>query len=417
MIDYKKYVTEMAYNAKKAARELAILDTNKKNQVLACLAQKLEANRSAIKLENAKDMEVGKLSGLSESLLDRLLLNDKRIDSMINGIHAVAALPDPVGEVIEANTRPNGIEITKKRVPLGVIAMIYESRPNVTIEAGILCLKSGNASILRGGKEAIHSNLILGSLLQDALREQNLNPHMVQVFAITEREAVTEMLLLRDLIDIVIPRGGEGLIKFVSEHSLIPIIKHDKGVCSVFVNHDATLEMAQAIVINAKVQRPGVCNALENLYIHEEFPYIKELLGAIAREKVELRLFEKAHEYYPAGIKINDLKEFSVEYLDLILAVKLVKDMDEAVRLITEYGSGHSDAIITEGYHDARQFLSQVNSAAVYVNASTRFTDGEEFGYGAEIGISTSKLHARGPMGLRELTSYKFVIMGKGQIR
>jgi len=416
-MDLRTYVEGLAKKAKQAARQLSGLCAHDKNRILQSITRQIEQNRETLKSENAKDMEGGRQSGLSSALLDRLLLNDKRINGMIESLETVIKLDDPVGEIFESRRLSNGAFAGKKRIPLGVVGMIYESRPNVAIEAASLCIKSGNAVILRGGKEAAYSNAYLGDLIQKGIAEAGFNADMVSMIRVPERETVLHLIQAKGLVDVVIPRGGEGLIQFVSENALIPVIKHDKGVCSLFINHDAKKDMAEAIAINAKVQRPGVCNAIENLYIHESYPYAKELIQALMKEKVEIRAYGEAVSLN-AGIKpLADLSEFSEEYQDLIISVKLVSGVDEAVTLIETYGSGHSDAIITESYSDAEKFLNSVSSAAVYVNASTRFTDGAEFGMGAEIGISTNRLHARGPMGLKELCTYKFVVYGSGQIR
>lgn len=416
-MDLKNYVNDLARNIRKGASSLVSLPAGEKNKILTEIAKQLDENRALIQSENAKDMEAGKERGLSSAMLDRLLLNDARIDGMIESLHSVATLPDPVGEMYDQQKLPNGLTVGKQRMPLGVIGMVYESRPNVTVEAASLCIKSGNGILLRGGSEAIHSNKVLGKLIHQGIESAGYDAAMVGLIEVTDREAVMHMLKAEGLIDVMIPRGGEGLIKFVSENSLVPVIKHDKGVCSLFVNHDAKPEMAEAIAVNAKVQRPGVCNAIENIYIHKDYPYKKELLDALAKEGVKIKTYKELHDIYPESEKVNDISEFSVEYLDLIISAKLVESVDEAAEMINTYGSGHSEAIVSEGYTDVMTFLNTVGSAAVYANASTRFTDGFEFGLGAEIGISTNMLHARGPVGLRELTTYKYVILGQGQIR
>ncbi len=416
-------IREMAKIAQTGALELATTPTQKKNAVLATLAELLRGNCDALLLENAKDLEAGKEAGLSQSLLERLTLSPERIEAMAEGTLQVMALPDPVGEELERSERPNGLEIRKVRVPIGVIGIIYESRPNVTIDCGALCLKSGNASILRGGKEAFHTNRALASLIQDALFEHGVNRSCVQFVATTDREALNTLLKCDNSVDCIIPRGGEGLIRFVAENSHIPVIKHYKGVCCVYVDREADAEMAEKIVVNAKVQRPSVCNAAENLFLHEEAA--KEMLPRIARAlagaEVELRLDEPAREILNGteGLRWSPATEedFHTEYLDLILAVKIVPSLQAAVDAVNRYGSSHSDAIVTESEEAAKVFLNGVDSATVYWNASTRFTDGFEFGLGAEIGISTDKLHARGPMGLRELTTYKYQIFGSGQLK
>ena len=416
-MDFKKYLHDIADKSRNAFYQLQSLKTGQKNLILKNIAQKLEKNRVFIQSENLKDMENAKKNNLSTALLDRLLLNDKRIDGMIESLNAVIALDDPVGEITESRKNNAGLLIAKQRIPIGVIGMVYESRPNVAIEASSLSIKSGNAIILRGGSEAIHSNKALGKLIHEGIKESGFDENMVAMIDITDREVVNEMIKAEKKIDLIIPRGGESLIRFVVQNSLIPVIKHDKGVCSVFVNDDAKKEMAEAIAVNAKVQRPGVCNAIENLYLHKDYPYKKEILKALTDQGVKLKAYQEAADYSELAERIDDINEFSVEYLDLILSVKIVDSLDEAVDMIRKYGSEHSDAIITERYQDAMKFLNTVNSSSVYVNASTRFTDGFEFGLGGEIGISTNKLHARGPMALKELTTYKYIIMGEGQIR
>jgi glutamate-5-semialdehyde dehydrogenase len=416
-MEVKNIMLELAKKVKKASSQLAALSPKDKNRILQKIAEKLEANRELIQSENAKDMKNGKEKGLSSALLDRLLLNDKRIDGMIESLHAVVNLPDPVGEEFDQKKLANGLTIAKKRMPLGVIGMIFESRPNVTVEAASLTLKSGNGIVLRGGSEAIHSNTALGRLIGDAIEESGYDRNMVGVVQTTDREAVGVMLKAEGLIDVIIPRGGEGLIKFVSENSTLPVIKHDKGVCSLFVNADASREMAESIAVNAKVQRPGVCNSIENLYLHKDYPFKREILETLAGEGVKVKVYGELGEVYPEGEKVMNINEFNVEYLDLIISGKIVDSVEEAVEMINTYGSGHSDSIVSENYFDILKFLNNVGSAAVYANASTRFTDGFEFGLGAEIGISTNKLHARGPVGLQELTTYKYVILGEGQIR
>lgn len=416
-MDIQKYIAELTGKTKKASEELSVLKTAKKNELLQKIGLKIAQKRDEIKEENAKDMEAGAKKGLSAALLDRLLLNDKRIDGMIESLASVIKLSDPVGEGYDQQVLPNGLMIGKRRIPLGVIGMIYESRPNVTIEASSLAIKSGNAIILRGGSEAIHSNRVLGKMIREALAECGVNPDIVGIVDVTDREAVNYLLKAVGFVDVMIARGGEELIRFVTQNSQIPVIKHDKGVCSLFMNYDAQKQMAIDIAINAKTQRPGVCNAIENIYFHKDFAYKKEVLEALSQKGVEIRIYGDAASLHPNAVRFEDLKELGVEYLDLILSVKVVDSMDEAIQLIKKYGSEHSDAILTENYSDALEFLNRVNSSAVYVNASTRFTDGFEMGLGAEIGISTNKLHARGPMGLKELTTYKYVIMGEGQIR
>ncbi|HMO05497.1 MAG TPA: glutamate-5-semialdehyde dehydrogenase [Kiritimatiellia bacterium] len=418
MSDVHNQMTAMADHAVKASRALARLTARKKNSILEAMAEELDLRRTAIKEANARDMEAGRQAGLSQALLDRLLLNDARIDAMIKGIRDIIVLKDPVGEKISRWTRPNGIEIVKVRVPIGVIAIIYESRPNVTCDSSVLCFKTSNAVIMRGGKEAIHSNAAIAAALQEGGAKKGMPEHAIQLVATTDRDAIRELVQMVGKIDLAIPRGGEGLIHAVTEHARIPVIKHYKGVCHVYVDDAADLAMALDITDNAKCQRPGVCNAIETLLVHEKvaadfLPRMAERLGA---KGVELRGDEAARAIVPA-MKTATEEDWYAEYLDLILAVRVVKSLDEAIAHIDTYGSHHSDAIISENEAHQKAFSQQVDSAAVYVNASTRFTDGGEFGMGAEIGISTDKLHARGPMGLEELTTYKYVIHGTGQIR
>ncbi len=418
MSDVHNQMTAMADRAVKASRALARLTARKKNSILEAMAEELDLRRAAIKEANAQDMEAGRQAGLSQALLDRLLLNDARIDAMIKGIRDIIILKDPVGEKISRWTRPNGIEIVKVRVPIGVIAIIYESRPNVTCDSSVLCFKTSNAVIMRGGKEAIHSNAAIATALQEGGAKKGMPEHAIQLVATTDRNAIRELVQMVGKIDLAIPRGGEGLIHAVTEHARIPVIKHYKGVCHVYVDEAADLAMALDITDNAKCQRPGVCNAIETLLVHEKvaadfLPRMAERLGA---KGVELRGDDAARAIVPA-MKTATEDDWYAEYLDLILAVRVVKSLDEAIAHIDTYGSHHSDAIITDNEAHQKAFTQQVDSAAVYVNASTRFTDGGEFGMGAEIGISTDKLHARGPMGLEELTTYKYVIHGTGQIR
>jgi glutamate-5-semialdehyde dehydrogenase len=351
-------------------------------------------------------------------MLDRLALSEKVINSMVQGLREVAALPDPVGQVEQMKRRPSGITVGRMRVPLGVVGMIYESRPNVTIDAAALCLKAGNAVLLRGGSEAIHSNLALAGVLQEALAAEGLDPACVQVIPFTDREAVNVLLVQEESIDLIIPRGGEGLIRFVAENSRIPVLKHYKGVCHVYVDQDADIDMAVRICINGKVQRPGVCNALEGLLVHRGIaPSLLPAMAAALREAgVELRGCPRSKAIVPEMTAAAD-GDWGTEFLDLILAVKVVDSMDEAMRYIEQYGSQHTEVIVTRSYANAQRFLREVDASAVMVNASTRFNDGGQFGLGAEIGISTTKLHAYGPMGLEELTTRKFIVYGDGEVR
>jgi len=388
---------ELAERSRDASRALAKLDTAAKNKLLLAMADSIERRAGQIKDENAKDLEAGK--GLAPAMRDRLKLDDKRIADIANGVREVAGLPDPVGKTINEWTRPNGIRIRKVRVPIGVILIIYESRPNVTADAACLCFKTGNAVILRGGSEAIHSNLAIA----EAMNVPGLPADSIVVVPTTDRAAIDELLKLDELIQLCIPRGGEGLIRAVTEKSRIPVIKHYKGICHVYVDRDADLDMAERIVINAKCQRPGVCNAIETLLI--DGPLAGSFLP-----RIEKALTDR-------GVEIRRDADWQTEYLDLIIALRVVNGVGEAIDHITKYGSAHSDAIVTKNQATAEKFLHEVDSSSVFWNASTRLADGGQYGFGAEIGISTDKLHARGPMGLEELTSYKFVVVGNGQLR
>lgn len=413
-----KIIKQLAAETRKASRQVAALSTEHKNRVLLGMAESLLRQRKYIQQENEKDLASGREKGISSAMLDRLTLSDKVIEGMVGGIHEIIALPDPVGEISEMNKRPSGITVGRMRIPLGVIGMIYESRPNVTVDAAVLCLKAGNAVVLRGGSEAIHSNLALGKILQEALMAEGISGAAVQVIPMTDREAVNVMLGLEEDIDLIIPRGGEGLIRFVAQNSRIPVLKHYKGVCHIFVDKDADFTMAEEIVFNSKVQRPGVCNALETLLVHREAAeaFLPLLYARLSKAGVELRCCPVARAIIPASIAAVE-SDWGMEYLELILSVKVVDDMDAAMAHIVAYGSNHTEAIITSNYANAQRFLREVDSSSVMVNASTRFSDGGQYGLGAEIGISTTKLHAYGPMGLKELTTKKFIVYGDGQIR
>jgi len=417
-MNIQQHVQEKTQAAKRASYKLSTLSTQIKNDALCGMAKSIEQHADLIQLENAKDLKAGKEKDLSAAMLDRLTLTEKRIADMAAGLREVAALPDPVGAIERMVRRPNGLQIGKMRVPIGVIGFIYESRPNVTADSTALCLKSGNAILLRGGSEAIHSNLCLARLLSDAAQTAGVPEGAVALIETTDRAAVTEMLHARGLVDLIIPRGGKGLIRTVVENSLIPVIKHYEGVCHVYVDDEADLDMAERIVFNAKVQRPGVCNAMETLLIHSDVAdiLIPGLFGQLTQAGVELRGCERTREIAPEIAEATE-KDWRTEYLDLILSVKIVDSLEEAMAHINTYGSAHTDAIVTENYFTARRFVGGVDSSSVMVNASTRFSDGGEYGLGAEIGISTDKLHARGPMGLEELTTYKWVVFGDGQIR
>ncbi len=417
-MDIQQHVREKAQAAKRASYKLSTLSTQVKNDALFGMAESIEQHADLIQLENTKDLEAGKGKGLSSAMLDRLTLTEKRISDMAAGLRDVAALPDPVGSIERMVRRPNGLQIGKMRVPIGVIGFIYESRPNVTADSTALCLKSGNAILLRGGSEAIHSNLCLAKLLSDAAQSAGVPVGAIALIETTDRAAVTEMLHAQGLVDLIIPRGGKGLIRAVVENSLIPVIKHYEGVCHVYVDEEADLDMAEKIAFNAKIQRPGVCNALETLLIHSEVAdiLIPGLFGQLTQAGVELRGCERTRQIAPEIAAATEA-DWRTEYLDLILSVKVVDSLEEAMEHINTYGSAHTDAIVTENYFAARTFVGGVDSSSVMVNASTRFSDGGEYGLGAEIGISTDKLHARGPMGLEELTTYKWVVYGEGQIR
>ena len=411
-------VQKMAVEAKGAARVMAALSSEVKDRALAAMADRLTAEKATIQRENEKDLRAGRENGLSSAMLDRLTLSDKVIDSMVAGLREVAALADPVGEIGDMRRRPNGLLVGRMRVPLGVIGMIYESRPNVTVDAAALCLKAGNAILLRGGSEAIHSNLALAGILQGVLEAEGIAPAAVQVIPTVDRQAVNVMLRLEEQIDLIIPRGGEGLIRFVAENSRIPVLKHYKGVCHVFVDAEADLAMAADIVMNAKVQRPGVCNALETLLVHRDAAAdFLPLVGKRLREAgVEIRGCAATRKILP-DCRAAEAGDWPAEYLELVLAVKVVADLDEALDHIAAFGSQHTESIITTNYANAQRFIREVDSSSVMVNASTRFADGGQYGLGAEIGISTTKLHAYGPMGLKELTTKKFIVYGDGQIR
>jgi len=414
----KEQVVQMSRGAKSASEVLANLSSKKKDEALQKMSFLIQENRERIKEENKKDIEKAKIKGLSSAFIDRLTLNEKRIQQLSFSLEEIVKLEDPIGKVKNLRRRPNGLLIGKLTVPLGVIGIIYESRPNVTVEAAGLCFKSGNSVILKGGSEAINSNAVLADTLRQALEDLNLPRNSIQLIRTTSREAVRELLKLNEYIDVIIPRGGESLIQAVTENSTIPVIKHYKGVCHTFVDEEADLKMAEEICFNAKVQRPGVCNAMETLLVDKRVAkqFLLKMVERFKQAGVEIRGDELTQSIVK-GIEKATEEDWFCEYLDLILSVKVVDGIKEAIYHINHYGSGHSDAIVTQNYSKARKFLSEVDSAAVYVNASTRFTDGGEFGLGAEIGISTQKLHARGPMGVAELTSYKFIILGEGQIR
>jgi glutamate-5-semialdehyde dehydrogenase len=414
----KTLVENISRKAQAASRGLATLSGRTKNDILQDVADLLSTRKAAIQSENNKDVRAGEEKGLSAAMLDRLTISDKVIESMRTGLYEVIALPDPVGEIARLSRRPNDLMVGKMRVPLGVIGMIYESRPNVTIDAAALCLKAGNSIILRGGSEAINSNIILAEILQEALQKKDVNPDSVQVIPTTDRQAVNHLLKQEGCVDLIIPRGGESLIRFVSQNSQIPVLKHYKGVCHIYVDKDADLSMATPIIINSKVQRPGVCNALEGLLVHKEVAdtYLPAITGELQRAGVFLLGCADTVAICP-GVEPAEEQDWGSEFLDLKLCVKVVDSMDTAMDYIARYGSKHTETIVTENYTMANRFLAKVDASAVMVNASTRFNDGGELGLGAEIGISTTKLHAYGPMGLEELTTQKFVVYGTGQVR
>lgn len=412
------YLENIGINAKEAAKTLSVASSDVKNKALAKIADSLEANARQIIKANELDIENGRNAGLAESMLDRLMLNADRISKIASAIREIIALDDPVGKTISGTTRPNGMRISKVTVPLGVIAVIYEARPNVTVDAAALCLKSGNTVILRGGKEAVNSNTAIAKVMRQALKDAGLDENCIQLIEKTDRETATALMKLNKYVDVLIPRGGGGLIRSVVENATVPVIRTGEGNCHIYIDKDADIDMAAEIVFNAKTSRVSVCNACESLLVHKDIAQfaliaIKEQLD---KKNVVIIGDEAVQEILPDVVPATD-EDWAKEYLDYKISVKVVNDIDEAIAHIAEYSTDHSESIITENYHAAEKFISQVNSSAVYVNASTRFTDGGEFGFGAEIGISNQKLHVRGPVGLPELTSYKYIIRGNGQIR
>jgi glutamate-5-semialdehyde dehydrogenase len=411
-------IETLAKRARSASLVLASASTKQKNEALQHIAEGLESNRKLLTIENQKDLDAAKENGLSEAMVDRLRLTHERIDGMAKGLRELIELPDPVGVLIEEKERPNGLKIRKVRVPIGVIGIIYESRPNVTIDCAGLCIKSGNASILRGGKEAIHSNTALASIIMEALKISELPNNSVQLVPTVDRAALNHLLTLDQYIHCIIPRGGENLINFVAQNSRVPVIKHYKGVCNLFVEEEADLANAVEIAVSSKCGRPGVCNAIENLIVSEKIA--PDFLPLCAKELIakgcELRVDTKAASILcDFSTKPANEEDFAEEFLDLRLAIKIVDSLDEAISFVNQFGSGHSESILTQNKSKADQFLQEVDASSVYWNASTRYTDGFEFGLGAEIGISTDRLHARGPMGLDELCTYKYNIIGTGQ--
>ncbi len=417
-MDIKQYVTDKAKKAKAASRQLANCSTELKNNALFKMAAGLEKEATTLIAENKKDLREAEQKGLSKAMIDRLTLDPARVAAMANGLREVAALPDPVGEVLGMRRRPNGMEVGKMRVPIGLIGIIYESRPNVTADSAALCLKSGNGVLLRGGSESVHSNTAIVEVLSKAGAEAGIPENAVSFIENPDRACVMEMLKQNQYVDLIIPRGGEGLIRMVSENSTIPVIKHDKGICHVYVDSKADLTMAEELCFNAKVQRPGTCNAMETMLVHQDVAktFLPAIIIRMKKAGVEIRGCEKTITIVPDIKKATD-KDWDTEYNDLILNVKTVASMEEAMEHIALHGSQHSEAIVTGDYQNARRFQREVDASAVFVNASTRLNDGYEFGLGAEIGISTTRIHARGPMGLEELTSTKFIVFGNGQIR
>jgi glutamate-5-semialdehyde dehydrogenase len=416
--DIPGLVRKIVERAQWAARQLANLPSGVKNEALMRMAAALEAEENALTTLNARDVERAQRDGLSSAVVDRLRLTPKRISDMARGLREIAYLPDPIAEVTRLWRRPNGLEIGTMRVPLGVITFIYESRPNVTADAAGLCLKSGNAVILRGGSEAIESNLALGELLSKAAAAAGIPDGALQMIPVTDRRAIFALLKMDEFVDLVVARGGEEFIRTVVEHSRIPVIKHDKGLCHTYVDSEADLAMAAQVAFNAKVQRPSVCNAMETLLVHSAIAdrFLPSFCDQLKTAGVEVRGCPETCRLVPWAIAASD-EDWETEYLDLILSIKVVANLDAAFEHIGRYGSKLAESIITTNYHKARRFLQQVDAAAVFVNASTRFTDGNEFGFGAELGISTQKLHARGPMGLESLTSLKYIVYGDGQVR
>ncbi|HIC99774.1 MAG TPA: glutamate-5-semialdehyde dehydrogenase [Piscirickettsiaceae bacterium] len=417
MDDVNAYMEQLGYQAREASRQLRRVSTAEKNAALEAMADAIAKQRAMLQAENAKDLEAGKANGLDAALLDRLQLSDKVIDTMIEGLHQIAQLPDPVGEISDMRMRPSGIQVGKMRVPLGVVGIIYESRPNVTIDAAALCLKSGNAAILRGGSEAIYSNRALAACIRAGLTAAGLPQSSVQVVETTDRAAVGRLVQMADYVDVIIPRGGKGLIERISQEARVPVIKHLDGICHVYIDKDADVDKAIKVAFNAKTQRYGVCNAMETLLVADAMAaQVLPPLAKLYREKgVELRGCERTRAIIDA--KPASEEDWATEYLAPILSIRVVDDVDAAMDHIARYSSGHTESIITENFTTARRFLAEVDASSVMVNASTRFADGFEYGLGAEIGISTDKFHARGPVGLEGLTSQKWIVLGDGTIR
>ena len=414
----KDLMIAMLKAARHAAAKLAVADTDRKNKALAAIADAVRRRGAEILVENTKDVDAAREAGRPAALVDRLTLTPERLEDIARATEEIIALPDPVGEIHDMHSRPNGLRVARMRLPLGVIGIVFESRPNVIVDAGALCLKSGNAVVLRGGSEAVHSNRVLGAIVGDALESAGLPRAAVQVIGDPDREMVLHLLQARGLVDLVIPRGGEGLIRFVDENARVPLVLHYKGVCHVYVDKDGDLTKALPIIENGKVQRPGVCNAVETVLLHREIAtvFLPAMSDRLTELGVALRGCTQSRDIVPALDEATDV-DWETEYLDLVLSIKVVGDLDEAMDHIAAFGSGHSETIVTENYTTAGRFLREVGSSCVLVNASTRFNDGGQLGLGAEIGISTTKLHAYGPMGLAELTTSKFIVLGTGQIR
>jgi glutamate-5-semialdehyde dehydrogenase len=417
-VDIQQYMNDVGQRARAAARRVARASTGKKNAALLAIAEVLQSRRTQVLQANAEDVAAGRASGLDAALLDRLSINDKTFDCMLEGLRQVTALPDPIGTITDMSYRPSGIQVGKMRAPLGVVGIIYESRPNVTVEAASLCLKSGNACILRGGSEAIRANRVIAQCVREGLKQAGLPEDAVQVIDTTDRAAVGLLVAMPEFVDVIVPRGGKGLIERVAAEAKVPVIKHLDGICHVYVDDEADLQKAEAIAFNAKCHRYGVCNAMETLLVHEKvaamfLPAIKKRYDA---QQVELRGCEKTQKIL-TSIAAATVEDWSTEYLAPVLAIKIVQNLDEAMTHINDYGSHHTDSIVTENFSKARRFINEVDSSSVMVNASTRFADGFEYGLGAEIGISTDKFHARGPVGLEGLTSQKYVVLGDGHIR
>ncbi len=411
-------VLKVAEITHKGSRNAAGLPMTIKDKILLDMAKKLRDNREYLQSENKKDLAAAQEKGISKAMLDRLTLSDKVIEQTAEGLEEIAAFPDPVGGIVGMWVRPNGMSVGRMRIPLGVIGIIYESRPNVTADAGALCLKAGNAAILRGGSEAFNSNLAIVKLFKEALRENGADENIINLLPTTEREAILHLLKLEELIDLIIPRGGEELIRFVAQNSRIPVIKHYKGVCHLYVDVDADLDMAVQLTVNSKAQRPGVCNALETLLIHKDIAkeFLPKAAAALKAAGVELRGCENSRAIVPEMKQAGE-EDWYAEYLDLILAVRIIDDIDSAIDHIAKYGSLHTETIVTNNYEASQKFLKEVNSSSVIVNAATRMSDGYVYGLGAEVGISTTKIHSYGPMGVEDLTTTKFIVLGSGQIR